>query len=115
MLARPAENAFPGLKRGGSVPCQSRRALSLSYGDGEFESRSLQRRVFANLTRSIRSPKILPSELRAASVIHRRCRAVSLGHFAGVGLNLVTSILAPHDQPDAGGGSIAERHRRAGL
>ena len=35
----------------------------------KFESISLQRRVFANLTRSIRSPKILPSELRAASVI----------------------------------------------
>ena len=34
----------------------------------KFESISLQRRVFANLTRSIRSPKILPSELRAASV-----------------------------------------------
>src|ERR1700738_596668 len=45
MLARPAENGFPGLKRVGTVPCQSRRALSLSYGDGEFESRSLQRRV----------------------------------------------------------------------
>jgi hypothetical protein len=25
------------------------------------------------------------------------------------------AILAPNNQPDAGGGSIAERHRRAGL
>ena len=34
----------------------------------KFESTSLQRRVLANLTRSIRSPKILPSELRAAEM-----------------------------------------------
>src|SRR5271165_6176594 len=24
-------------------------------------------------------------------------------------------VLAPHDQPDVGGGSVAERHRRAGV
>jgi hypothetical protein len=46
---------------------------------------------------------------------HRRFGAVSLGHFGRVGLNLVAAILAPNDQPDAGGGCIAERHRRAGL
>jgi hypothetical protein len=34
---------------------------------------------------------------------------------AGVGLGLVAAILAPHDQPDTGRGSIAERHRWAGL
>ena len=45
---------------------------------------------------------------------HRRFGAVPLGHFAGVGLDLVLTVLAPDDQPDAGGGSIAERHRRAG-
>src|SRR3984893_17542255 len=45
------------------------RQLRLLARNRKFESISLQRRVFANLTRSIRSPKILPSELRAASVI----------------------------------------------
>jgi hypothetical protein len=29
------------------------------------------------------------------------------------GLDLVRATLAQNDQPDAGGGSIAERHRRA--
>jgi hypothetical protein len=47
----------------------SRKWDRIWSGDRRFESISLQRRVFANLTRSIRSPKILPSELRAASVI----------------------------------------------
>jgi hypothetical protein len=41
--------------------------------------------------------------------------AAPLGHFGRVGLNLMRAILAPDNQPDAGGGSIAERHRRAGL
>jgi hypothetical protein len=41
--------------------------------------------------------------------------AVPLGHLGGIGLNLMPAILAPDDQPDAGGGSVAERHRRAGL
>jgi hypothetical protein len=45
---------------------------------------------------------------------HRRCRAVPLGHLGGVGLNLVAAILAPDDQPDAGGG-VAKRHRRAAI
>jgi hypothetical protein len=45
---------------------------------------------------------------------HRRFGAVSLGHFGGIGLDLVPAILAPNDQPDACGGSVAER-RRAGL
>src|SRR5580693_9012163 len=44
----------------------------LSLRNPKFESISLQRRVFANLTRSIRSPKILPSELRAAASVARR-------------------------------------------
>jgi hypothetical protein len=38
-------------------------------------------------------------------------RAVPSGHLGGVGFDLMPAILAPHDQPDAGGGSIAERHR----
>jgi hypothetical protein len=41
--------------------------------------------------------------------------AVPLGHFGRVGLDLMAAILAPNDQADAGGGSVAERHRRAGL
>ena len=45
---------------------------------------------------------------------HPQC-FLSSGHFAGIGLNLVAAILAPNDQPDACGGSVAERHRRAGL
>jgi hypothetical protein len=32
-----------------------------------------------------------------------------------VGLDLMLAFLAPHDQPDARGGSVAERHRRAGF
>jgi hypothetical protein len=35
-----------------------------------------------------------------APIEHRRCRAVSLGHFAGVGLDLVPAFLAPYDQAD---------------
>jgi hypothetical protein len=31
------------------------------------------------------------------------------------GLDLMATILAPDDQADLGGGSVAERHRRAGL
>jgi hypothetical protein len=46
---------------------------------------------------------------------HGRFGAVSLGHLGRVGLNLVTAILAPNDQPDAGGGSIAKGRRWAGL
>jgi hypothetical protein len=33
-------------------------------------------------------------------------------YLGGVGLDLMLAILAPHDQPDAGGSSVAERHRR---
>jgi hypothetical protein len=41
--------------------------------------------------------------------------SVPLGHFGGVGLDLVAAILAPNDQPDAGRGGATQRHRRAGL
>jgi hypothetical protein len=50
-----------------------------------------------------------------APIEHRGCHAISLGHLAGVGLDLVLTVLAPHDQPDAGGGSVAECHRRTGV
>jgi hypothetical protein len=46
---------------------------------------------------------------------HSRFGAVPLGHLGRVGLDLMPAILAPNDQPDACGGSVAERHRRAGL
>jgi hypothetical protein len=44
-----------------------------------------------------------------------QARRVPLGHLGGIGLPLVAASPAPHDQPDAGGGSVAERHRWAGL
>jgi hypothetical protein len=44
---------------------------------------------------------------------HSRFGAVPLGHLGGIGLDLMLAFLAPNDQPDAGGGSVAERHRRA--
>jgi hypothetical protein len=50
-------------------PVFSLLAGNFGFRDGFARDCLLQRRVFANLTRSIRSPKILPSELRAASVI----------------------------------------------
>ena len=39
---------------------------------------------------------------------HRKCDLLS-----GIGLDLMLAFLAPDKQPDAGGGSIAERDRRA--
>jgi hypothetical protein len=39
---------------------------------------------------------------------HGHFGAVPLGHLGRVGLDLMAAILAPNDQPDAGGGSIAE-------
>jgi len=35
------------------------------------------------------------------------------GNLGGIGLNPMTAIRAPNDQPDVGGGSVAERHRWA--
>jgi hypothetical protein len=60
--ASHGETAFRG--SGKSVARCYRTVLAY----GKFESISLQRRVLANLTRSIRSPKILPSELRAGII-----------------------------------------------
>jgi len=40
---------------------------------------------------------------------------VLLGQLGGIGLDLVTARLAPHDQPHASRGGIAERHRWPGL
>jgi hypothetical protein len=50
-----------------------------------------------------------------APIGHGRFGAVPLGHLGRVGLDLMAAILTPDDQPDAGGGSVAERHRRAAL
>jgi hypothetical protein len=41
--------------------------------------------------------------------------APSSGKLVGIGLDLMLASLAPGDQPDAGGGSVAERHWRAGF
>ena len=54
---------------------------------------------------------VRPSDVGAAW----RFGAVSLGHLGRVGLDLMLTVLAPNDQPDAGGGSVAERHWRAGF
>ena len=45
----------------------------------------------------------------------RGCRPVSLGRLGGIGLDLMLAFSAPNDQPDAGGGSVAERHQWTGL
>ena len=50
-----------------------------------------------------------------APIEHGGPGAVPSRHFGGIRLDLMLAFLAPDDQPDAGGGSIAERHRRAGL
>ena len=44
---------------------------------------------------------------------HGGLGTVSLRLFGGIGLDLMLAVLAPNDQPDAGGGSVAERHWRA--
>jgi hypothetical protein len=36
-------------------------------------------------------------------------------HLGGIGLDLMLAFLAPDDQPNLGGGSVAERYRWAGL
>jgi hypothetical protein len=46
---------------------------------------------------------------------HSRFATVPLGHLRGIGLDLVLTVLAPNDEPELGSGSVAERHRRAGL
>jgi hypothetical protein len=48
-----------------------------------------------------------------APIEHGRVRTVSGNHLDGVRLDLVAARLAPHDQPDAGRGRVAERHWRA--
>jgi hypothetical protein len=47
-----------------------------------------------------------------APIGHGRFGTVPLSHLGRVGLDLMLAFPAPNDQPDAGGGSIAERHRR---
>jgi hypothetical protein len=53
--------------------------------------------------------------LYALAPDHGRFGAVPSSHLGRVGLDLMPAILAPNDQPDLGGGSIAERHRRTGI
>jgi hypothetical protein len=40
-----------------------------------------------------------------------RFGAVPSSHFGGIGFDPMLAFPAPHDQPDAGGGRVAERHR----
>jgi hypothetical protein len=44
-----------------------------------------------------------------------RFGTVPLGHLGGTGLDLTLASIAPNDQPDAGGGSVAERHGGPGF
>jgi hypothetical protein len=48
-------------------------------------------------------------------VKHGRLRAIAGGVLGRIGFNLMAAIPAPYDEPHAGRGSTAERHRRAGL
>jgi hypothetical protein len=36
-------------------------------------------------------------------------------HRGGIGLDLMVAFPAPYDQPEMSSGSVAERHRRAGI
>jgi hypothetical protein len=47
-----------------------------------------------------------------APIEHGRFVAIPSSHLGGAGLDLMAAILAPNDQPDAGSGSVTERHRR---
>ena len=40
---------------------------------------------------------------------------VALRHLGRIGLELVTAIETPHDEPRAGGSGVAERHRRPAI
>jgi hypothetical protein len=48
----------------------------------------------------------------AAQIRHRGLKTVALSYFGGIGLDLVLTVLARDDQPDAGRRSAAKRHRR---
>jgi hypothetical protein len=59
--------------------------------------------------RAANTPATLSNRARA------RFGTVPSSHLGGIGLDLVLTALAANDEPDLGGGSVAERHRRAGL
>jgi hypothetical protein len=50
-----------------------------------------------------------------APIENRGRGAVTSGHLGRIGLDLMPALLAPNDQPGAGSGSVAERHRWAGV
>jgi hypothetical protein len=50
---------------------------------------------------------------RPAARAHGRFGTIPSSHLGRVRLDLMPAFPAPNDQPNAGGGSIAERHRRA--
>jgi hypothetical protein len=50
-----------------------------------------------------------------APIEHGRFGSIPSRYLGWIGLDLMLAFPASHDQPDAGGGSVAERHRCAGL
>ena len=62
---------------------------------------------------------IAAAALRASQPLaplrHRRRGTVAFGHSSGVGLDLMTAVLSPHDEAHTCRGGVAERHRRTGV
>jgi hypothetical protein len=56
-----------------------------------------------------------PVQRAAPSSQARSSGTVAGGVFGGIGLDLVPAIPAPYDEPNAGGSSAVERHRRTGF
>ena len=50
-----------------------------------------------------------------AALKHGHFGAIASSHLGGVGLDLMPASFAPDDQPHAGRGGNAERHRRAAI
>jgi hypothetical protein len=88
------------------VPGRWRQSPARSFATPLFGSRSPP--FSAPAARIVNAPA-------PVSARHSRPGIVSSSHLGEIGLDLMSGFLAPHDQPDAGGGSIAERHWRTGL
>ena len=46
---------------------------------------------------------------------HGRFGTLPLGHLGRIGLDLVLALLAPRNEPDTGGGAVAEHQRWVGV
>jgi hypothetical protein len=55
------------------------------------------------------------SRSAAPAVGNGHFSAVAFGLFGRIGLDLILVSLAPYDEADTRGGSVSERHRRAGF